>query len=55
MKSPTPQMASSGRNANEFAQLFAAWAVIAVKGLEELKANSPMPETLKPGQKVPGK
>lgn len=55
MKSPTPQMVSSGRNASEFAQLFAAWAVIAVKGLEELKANSPMPETLKPDQKIPGK
>lgn len=54
-KTPTPQMASTGKNVNEFAQLFATWAVIAVKGLEELKANSPMPETLKPGQKVPGK
>jgi len=55
VKSPTPQMVSSGRNASEFAQLFAVWAVIAAKGLEELKANSPMPETLKPGQKVRAK
>jgi hypothetical protein len=55
MKTPAPQMASAGRNASEFAQLFATWAVIAAKGLEELKANSPLPETLAPGKKVPKK
>ncbi|MCM2329070.1 MAG: DUF3313 domain-containing protein [Lysobacter sp.] len=55
MKTATPQMASSGRNASDFAQLFATWAVIAAKGLEELKANSPLPETLEPGKKVPKK
>ena len=55
MKTPAPQMVSAGRNASEFAQLFATWAVIAAKGLEELKANSPLPETLAPGKKVPKK
>ena len=55
MRSPAPQMVSSARNASDFAQLFAAWAVIAAKGLEELKANSPLPETLEPGKKVPKK
>jgi hypothetical protein len=55
MKTATPQMVSSGKNASEFAQLFATWAVIAAKGLEELKANSPVPETLKSGQKVPAR
>jgi hypothetical protein len=39
-------------NRAEFGQLFANWARIATRGLEELKANSPVPETLKPGEKL---
>lgn len=53
MRTPTAEMVTSGSNAAAFGQLFATWAVIAAKGLDELKANSPMPATLKPGQKVP--
>lgn len=55
MRTPTPQMVTSARNRAEFEQLFAVWAVIAAKGLDELKANSPLPENLKPGQKVPAR
>lgn len=52
LKSAQARMATPGMQSADFAQLFATWAVITVKGLEELKAHSPMPETLKPGQKV---
>lgn len=48
----SPQRASSASNIAEFERLFALWAGIAVKGIEELKAASPMPETIKPGQKI---
>ncbi len=48
----TPQRASSASNVAEFERLFALWAGIAVKGIEELKAASPMPDTIKPGQKI---
>jgi hypothetical protein len=52
MKSAQAQLSMPATQSADFAQLFATWAVITVKGLEELKAQSPMPETLKPGQKV---
>jgi len=53
----TPQQATSASNAAEFERLFGLWAGIAVKGLENLKAISPVPESLKPGQRLqaPGK
>jgi len=51
-RTPTAEVVTSGTNAAAFGQLFATWAVIAVKGLEELKAHSPVPEDLKPGQRV---
>jgi hypothetical protein len=35
-------------NVSDFRVLFKEWASIAVKGLEELKAHSPVPEDLKP-------
>jgi hypothetical protein len=46
------QMATSGSNQAEFRQLFKQWAGITVKGLEELKAHSPVPADLKPKQKL---
>jgi hypothetical protein len=39
-------------NQADFRALFSQWASIAGKGLEELKAVSPVPETLAPGQKL---
>jgi len=50
--SSTLQRVSGAGNAAEFERLFAVWAGIAVKGLEELKAASPMPESIKPGQRI---
>jgi hypothetical protein len=47
------QSSNSVTNRSDFEQLFATWARIAVDGLQELKANSPLPEDLKAGQKVP--
>ncbi len=55
MKSAQARMDTPGMKSADFAQLFATWAVITVKGLEELKAHSPMPEDLKPGAKLPKK
>jgi hypothetical protein len=46
---------TSNSNVEDFARLFAVWAVITVKGLEELQANSPVPQDLKPGQKLKSK
>jgi hypothetical protein len=46
------QMATSVSNQAEFRQLFKQWAGITVKGLEELKAHSPVPADLKPKQKL---
>lgn len=46
------QMSTSVSNTAEFRMLFKQWADIAVKGLEELKAHSPVPADLKPGQKL---
>ena len=39
-------------NTVEFRNLFRQWASIAVKGVDELKALSPVPADLKPGQKL---
>jgi hypothetical protein len=49
--SPGLQYTTSVTNQADFRQLFKQWAGIAVKGLEELKANSPVPTDLKPKQK----
>jgi hypothetical protein len=48
----TLQMTSSVTNLAEFRTLFKAWAGTAVKGLQELKDHSPVPEDLKPKQKL---
>lgn len=46
------QSASRVTNQADFRSLFSQWASIAGKGLEELKAHSPVPATLTPGQKL---
>jgi hypothetical protein len=46
------QPANRVTNQADFRSLFSQWASIAGKGLEELKALSPVPETLTPGQKL---
>ena len=46
------QQASRVTNQADFRALFSQWASIAGKGLEELKAISPVPENLAPGQKL---
>lgn len=46
------QMATSVSNQQEFRALFRQWADIAARGLEELKAHSPVPQDLKPRQKL---
>lgn len=46
------QMATSVSNVSDFRALFQRWAGITVKGLEELKAQSPVPLDLKPKQKL---
>ena len=43
---------SSVTNIAEFERLFSQWAKIAIKGLNELKAQSPVPKDLKPNQKL---
>lgn len=48
----TMQMTTRVTNVAEFRTLFKAWADIAVKGLGELKEHSPVPEDLKPRQKL---
>jgi hypothetical protein len=45
------QMSTSVSNTAEFRALFKQWASTAVKGIDELKAHSPVPMDLKPGQK----
>jgi len=37
---------------SEFRALFKQWAGITVKGIDELKAHSPVPTDLKPKQKL---
>ncbi|RPI13495.1 MAG: DUF3313 domain-containing protein [Lysobacterales bacterium] len=46
------QRATSVSNLADFRALFGNWARISTKGLEELKAHSPVPEDLKPKQKL---
>ena len=46
------QWATSVSNRADFMQLFKSWANIAVKGLGELKAQSPVPTDLQPNQKL---
>jgi hypothetical protein len=46
------QMSTSVTNVSDFRSLFKSWASISIKGLEELKAHSPVPEDLKPKQKL---
>jgi Protein of unknown function (DUF3313) len=46
------QPANRVTNQADFRALFSQWASIAGKGLDELKAVSPVPETLAPGQKL---
>lgn len=50
--SAMPQMTTSVSNISDFRMLFRAWADIAAKGLQELKAHSPVPMDLKPQQKL---
>lgn len=46
------QMSNSVTNTSDFRILFKNWASGCVKGLETLKAVSPVPATLTPGQKL---
>jgi hypothetical protein len=46
------QITSSVTNIAEFERLFSQWAKIAIKGLNELKALSPVPQDVKPNQKL---
>lgn len=46
------QLATSVSNTSDFRMLFRSWADIATKGLEELKAHSPVPMDLQPKQKL---
>ena len=46
------QPANRVTNQADFRSLFSQWASIAGKGLDELKAISPVPENLTPGQKL---
>jgi hypothetical protein len=43
---------SSVTNIAEFERLFSQWAKIVIKGFGELKAQSPVPQDLKPNQKL---
>lgn len=45
-------IANEATNQAELRALFHQWAEISVKGLENLRALSPVPEDLKPGQKL---
>jgi Protein of unknown function (DUF3313) len=48
----TLQQATRVSNQADFRQLFSQWASIATKGMAELKASSPVPQDLQPGQKL---
>ncbi len=43
---------NSVTNRADFKALFKQWADICVKGFEDLRAMSPVPQDLKPGQKL---
>lgn len=47
-----PGMSNSATNLSEYRTLAKQWASISVKGLEKLKSHSPIPDPLKPGQKL---
>ena len=46
------QISNSVTNLADFEALFRQWADISIKGFEELREHSPVPEDLKPGQKL---
>lgn len=46
------QVANRVTNSADFRMLFKQWASISVKGMEELRAHSPVPADLQPGQKL---
>jgi hypothetical protein len=48
----TVSLSNSVTNLSDFRTLFKQWAEICVKGFEDLHAMSPVPEDLKPGQKL---
>lgn len=45
-------VSNSVTNLSDFKALFKQWAEICVKGFEDLRAMSPVPQDLKPGQKL---
>lgn len=46
------QVSNSVTNLSDFRALFKQWADISVKGFQELREMSPVPQDLKPGQKL---
>ena len=46
------QISNSVTNLSDFKALFRQWADISIKGFNELRELSPVPEDLKPGQKL---
>ena len=52
MDSAGMQMATSVSNLSDFRQLFKQWATTSARGIDELKAHSPVPLDLKPKQKL---
>lgn len=46
------QVSNSVTNLADFEALFRQWAEISIKGFQELREYSPVPEDLKPGQKL---
>jgi Protein of unknown function (DUF3313) len=46
------QVSNSVTNLSDFRALFRSWADISIKGFQELRASSPVPADLKPGQKL---
>lgn len=52
MRSATPQLTTRVSNTSDFRRLFKDWAGITVKGIEQLKALSPVPLDLQPKQKL---
>ncbi len=46
------QISNSVTNLSDFKALFRQWADISIKGFSELRELSPVPEDLKPGQKL---
>lgn len=46
------QISNSVTNLSDFRALFKQWADISVKGFNDLRAMSPVPGDLKPGQKL---